>query len=1082
MDDLGTPSPRKGSICYEKETDRFSICYGDDVSIWREERKGKCRMPLIFGLDIGTTSIGYAAIDNDVERGTGKIHRLGVRIFPEARDPKGAPFNQERRQARLRRRQLRRRRERRRLLGDLLCEAGLLPARDSSDWYEAMKHDPYDLRKRAFEEESLSRHEIGRAVYHLAQRRHFKGRDIDEIADDAEPAGSDAADRKATSARENTVQALEREGKTIGAWLAGRGPHERKRGEHATRKIVEDEFDKIWCPLVPERFRSSVRDTIFAQRPVFWRLNTLGDCRFIPGARLCPKGSWLSQQRRMLEKLNNLSVAGGNQRRLDDDERREILARLQTQASMTWPGVRRALAPLYRTRGESGEEKALKFNLEEGGEKKLLGNAVEAKLADIFGADWRGHPRKQELRESIPDFLWRADYDEVGGRRVIILPATERAARRAEAARKCVAEFGLSGDHAGKIEALRLPSGWEPYSIDALRAMLPHLEAGVRFGEIVNGPDWGEWRSRTFPDREQPTGEVLDRLPSPADREESRRVAGLRNPTVARTRNELRKVVNNLIDMFGKPDLIRIEFARDVGNSKRQREEKADGIRLHERRREKARKNLQGKGIAEPSREDVEKWLLWEECGHTCPYSGDSISFDSLFRDGKFEVEHIWPRSLSLDDSFRNKTLCRKDLNARKGNRIPFELFENSPEDWAALACRLSRMKASKGGIGMSPGKIRRFLADSIPDGFDSRQLNDTGYAARQAAAYLKRLWPDYGPDAPVKVDAVSGRVTAHLRRLWGLNNILADDGEKTRADHRHHAIDALTVACCHPGMTQKLARYWRDEDNPRAPQPRLPPPWDSIRSDAEKQVAAIVVSHRVRRKVSGPLHKETVYGDTGEDVAGTGGTTYRYFVARKKLEDLSKYYLDEKNMDLWPEQKVRELVEAWVNKRGGDPKKAFPPYPKRGRKGPEIRKVRLRIKQQVDLMARVSTGYADLGNNHHIAIYRLPNDSVDYEVVSLLEASRRLARREPVVRRERGDGARFVMSLSPGDSLQFTEEDETELRVVTGVKSNGQIVMIDHKDAAGTTVFHPRAKRIFSDGGRKVSVDPIGRVRPAND
>ena len=90
-------------------------------------------MPLIFGFDIGTTSVGFAVIEHDPEPATGKIHRLGVRIFPEVRDPKGVPLNQGRRQARLRRRQLRRRRERRRLLGDRLLDTGLLPPRDWPD-------------------------------------------------------------------------------------------------------------------------------------------------------------------------------------------------------------------------------------------------------------------------------------------------------------------------------------------------------------------------------------------------------------------------------------------------------------------------------------------------------------------------------------------------------------------------------------------------------------------------------------------------------------------------------------------------------------------------------------------------------------------------------------------------------------------------------------------------------------------------------------------------------------------------------------------------------------------------------------
>lgn len=1056
-------------------------------------------MPLVFGFDIGTTSIGFAVIDHDVDLATGKILRLGVRIFPEARDPKGVPLNQERRQARLRRRQLRRRRERRRQLSDQLHQAGLLPARGSPDWNKVMKCDPYDLRKRAFdraldkcgcssavaEEDPLCMHEIGRAIYHLAQRRHFKGRDIDEVSGDAAPAGDDADDKKTTSAREKTNRALKQKGE-LGAWLARRGAHERKRGEHATRKVVEDEFDRIWGPLVPEEFRSSVRNAIFFQRPVFWRLNTLGECRFIPGARLCPKGSWLSQQRRMLEKLNNLSLAGGNQRRLDDEEREAILAKLQTQASMTWNGVRSALAPLYRTRGERGEEQALKFNLEEGGEKKLLGNAIEAKLADIFGSIWQDHPCKQKIRDSLPDRVWQADYEQVGEQRVIIRSADERAKRRAEIAEKLVEEFSLSDAEAAKIKALKLPSGWEPYSEKALREMLPHLERGTRFGEIVNGPDLQEWRSNTFPDQEQPTGEVVDLLPSPADQEESRRLARLRNPTVARTRNELRKVVNNLVSVHGKPDMIRIEVARDVGNSKRQREEKSIGIRRQERRRKAAREKLEQNGISEPSRADIEKSLLWEECGHCCPYTGDSISFNGLFRDGEFEVEHIWPRFRSLDNSFRNKTLCRKDVNLRKGNQTPYEFFRNDQEKWDALANRLAGMKAAKGGTGMSSGKIKRFLAPSIPEDFASRQLNDTGYAARQAVAYLKMLWPDLGPEAPVKVHAVSGRVTAHLRRLWGLNNILGPDGEKTRANHCHHAIDALTVACCHPGMTQKLSRFWQEEDDHRASQPRLPAPWETIRNDAEKAVATITVSHRVRRKVSGRLHKGTIYGDTGKKTASGRGTTYRYFVRRKAVEKLKNSESDRFNgtriTDIIDDG-VRDIVRRWVEKHGGKPSEAFVHgYPKRGRKGPEIRKVRLRVKQQIELMTKISTGYADLGNNHHIAIYKLADGSVDYEVVSLLEASRRKARREFIVRRDRGDGAQFVMSLSRGDALQFTENGVPKLKIVESVWSAGRVVMIDHDDAEGTTRFRPGAKKIVSSGGRKVSVDPIGRICPAND
>jgi CRISPR-associated endonuclease Csn1 len=1036
-------------------------------------------MARIFGFDIGTTSIGFAVIDHDPVAEVGSILRLGVRIFPEARDPDGTPLNQQRRQKRMVRRQIRRRRTRRRLVNETLRDYGLLPRFNTPEWLAAMAVEPYGLRKRGISE-ALQPYEVGRALYHLAQQRHFKGRDLEETEENEE----EAADEKAAKTeRESTLRALKKENVTLGTWLADRDPNTRKRGVHAHRDVVKDEFDKLWAAqavfhpsLRNDAFREQVEDAIFAQRPVFWRKSTLGSCRFMPGEALCPKGSWLSHQRRMLEKLNNLALATGNGRPLDPEERAVILAQLQTQGSMSWGKVRTALKPLYKQRGEDGGETKLKLNLEVGGDPTLLGNAIEAKLSGIFGEEWVRHPHQQTIRDSVPQRLWSADYGEIGDQRVVILSSSQRKANRDAAARGFIDEFGVTPDQAQKLRDMNFPSGWEPYSTRALHAFMPHLEAGKKFGALINGPDWEEWRKTTFPDREQPTGEFLDRLPSPANKEESERIAKLRNPTVVRAQNELRKVVNNLIDMFGKPDLIRVELARDVGKSKREREEIKSAIRKHEARRKAAVKDLESNGIIEPSHRDIEKWLLWKEGSDRCPYSGDQIGFDALFREGRYEVEHIWPRSRSLDDSFRNKTLCRKDINAAKGNKTPFEYYQNDPEKWADIQRRMRDMIAPRGGIGMSPGKVKRFLADKMPDDFASRQLNDTGYAARQAIAMLRRLWPDVGVEAPVTVQAVTGRVTAQLRKLWGLNNILSDDGEKTRADHRHHAVDALTVACAHPGMTNKLSRYWEDKDNIHALKPQLPPPWADIRADAERAVEVIVVSHRVRKKVSGPLHKETTYGDTGTDVTTKTGT-YRQFVTRKRIEVLTKSEL----ADIRDEE-VRKIVSDAATARGGEPKKAFPPYPKVCEGGPEIRKVRLLSKQQLSLMAPVSTGYADLGSNHHIAIYRSPDGKIDFQVVSLFEAARRLAKREPVVRKTFGNCGAFVMSLSPGDAVELMEGKKKGRWIVTGFWSNGQIVLENTNDATHATTTRPNPESLLKANARKISIDPIGRVRVAND
>jgi CRISPR-associated endonuclease Csn1 len=476
-------------------------------------------MARIWGIDIGPTSVGWAVIDYNIVQGRGEILRqgMGCRIFPEARDPDGTPRNQNRRQKRILRRQLRRRRERRRLLNEYLAQTALLPvfcsrparkkADESDPWHVLMRGDPVELRERGLDEK-LTLHELGRALYHLAQRRHFRGRHLEEddpenetITRGKETKGeSEQSDEKTVKAnRDSTLAALKISGRTLGQFLFTTAAHERQRGIHATRSCVLDEFERLWNAQATHHdilrdpvFREQVKEAIFAQRPVFWRKNTLGECRFIPGEPLCPRGSWLSQQRRMLEMLNNLALAGSNARPLDNEERAAILARLQMQASMTWGAVRATLKPLYKARGEAGTERVLKFNLEldEGG--TLLGNPLEAKLAGIFGDQWVNHPHRQGIRDAIHQRLWGADYEEVGKQRIVILPRYEREQRRAEVAQSFFVDFGVTTEQAAVLTELKLPTGWEPFSTAAVRHLMPHLEAGVRFGALINGQEWQE--------------------------------------------------------------------------------------------------------------------------------------------------------------------------------------------------------------------------------------------------------------------------------------------------------------------------------------------------------------------------------------------------------------------------------------------------------------------------------------------------------------------------------------------------------------------------------------------------------------
>lgn len=1042
---------------------------------------------LVFGFDIGTTSIGSAVVRMDSSTGTGEVLHLGVRIFPEARDPDGVPLNQERRKRRMVRRQLRRRRIRRQDLNSLLSEADLLPAYSKelgSAWALAMTVDPWRLRARALTD-ALTPHELGRALYHLAQRRHFRGRDLEVTdIDGSDTKETPAADeQKAASQREKDRGALKASGLTLGAFIA-KFPEraERRRGHHFSREDVTNEFRAIisaqeqhHAKLRDPDFLANLEHAIFDQKPVFWRKSTLGSCRFVPGADLAASACWIAQEKRMLEKLNNLRIEDGNGRPLDNQERAAILALLRKKDSVNWAGIHRYLK-LYWRKNDLPEKPT--FNLQRGGEKGLVGNRLENKLAAVFGARWEEElDLRDRVRREIHARLYAADYGLIGGR-IVIRREAERRQKRGEERSRLIADFGLTEEQADRLAALSFSPGWEPFSEVALWTILPRLEQGAIFGALLNGPEEEAWRSVTFPNRSKPTGAWVDRLPTPGNsRDEIERQKSVRNPTVLRVQNELRKVVNNLISVYGKPDRIRVEVAREVGKSARERADDLKRNRDREKVRKEARSDLGSKGIAEPSREDVDKWLLWKECRHICPYTGEEINFTDLFGPApRFDIEHIWPRWRSLDDSFANKTLCRKDINVKKSNRTPLELYDGNAVELDAI---LARIRSFDDRYGPGWRKARRFR-ESPPEDFALRQLSDTGYAARQAVSFLKMLFPDLGQAGEVRVATLSGRVTARLRHNWGLNSILSDSGEKTRADHRHHAIDALVAALAHPGYTQRLSRWFQARDaEPPLPEPELTPPFPNVRQHAVGWVDRIVVSHRVRRKVSGPLHKDTTYGDAGP-AEGTSSIAYRWFVTRKPVEALTKSLLGDG--EAWPDPHIHEKVRNWVETHGGDPRKAFiGGLPTVSDGGAPIRKVRIRTKQQQKLMAKLKNGYADLGNNHHMAVFRHPDERVETEIVSLFEAADRLQRRQPVISTTR-NGARLVMSLAQGEALSFDDGKFKGLWIVQGVWSGGQIVLWRAEDANGTTVFRPTAASILQNGARKVSVDPIGRIRPARD
>ena len=1072
-------------------------------------------MAIIYAFDLGTTSIGWTVLQGETEEADqpssiipDAIKDSGVRIFPETRDQKTKTlFNQERRSARSVRRQTRRRRMRKKNLRDFLNAQNLLPAYSperGSEWEQIMsRNNSWALREKALNA-ALSPYELGQVLYHLVTRRQFRGRDdqlismTDEKVEEQQRKEEKKEGRtKTVGQRKELIKVLNQTGETLGSHLAKLDILASKRNQYATRAVIEDEFDQIiksqmaYHPNLKE-IQTDLKDCIFAQKPVFWRGKTLGKCNWCPDSKLAPKGSWIACQKRMLEKINNLKIDKGNWRTLDDQEKTLIIKKAQTQKEIRFTALYKLL----------GLEEGVKFNLDVHGEKLILGNPVEADLYKIFGDQWEDHPQKQALRDQLHHYLFKMNYHEIGedketnnAQRIVIRRAQERIEMRDKIVAEIVETHGLSFEEAEQIMQIKLPAGWEPFSEQALQIFLPELECGHLFGNLLSSPNHARWREAMFPNRIKPTGDMHDYLQSPnkepAGKAETKYLQNLRNPTLQRCLNELRKVTNNLIREYGKPDLIRLEVTRDLALSNKAKAELEKAQNKQRKKRDYAEKELKEKGIP-VTHDTIEKHLLAEECGWECPYSGDKISWNALFIDNQFQVEHIYPRSRTLDDSFKNKTLCRSDLNREKGNRTPYEAF-NGQEIYERMINRVKDMVSKKDG--MHKEKLKRFQAQTLPDDFTNRHLTDTGYITRQARDYLKRLWPDHGVHSLVRVQTYSGKITGELRRLWGLNEILSGTETKTRDDHRHHALDAIVIGCMTPGLQNQLSRYYGKMDDTNAKRPKFDPPWTEFRQSVEASLNKIIVSHKVRKKLSGALHEGTYFGKTQEQEGDS-----IYYVVREaieKLYDNKKKKNRDKKIELIRDERIKEIIKTFIAENGGSLKEAlktgYPRLPSRkGPHEPEIRKVRILEKAQPKIMTEAASSWVKTGNTHHIAIYRLPNNKAAFETVTLLEARKRLARKAPIVNKTHPEqGGELVMSLSKGDLVFFPKgiNGQRYWKYLTSNSNNGQISFTEHYDAKkndpknnikSKKPMTKYANGLIKENAQKISIDPIGRIKKA--
>ncbi|MBT6136517.1 MAG: type II CRISPR RNA-guided endonuclease Cas9 [Rhodospirillaceae bacterium] len=993
-----------------------------------------------LGLDVGTNSIGWAALRLSNEAADDLLDS-GVRIFSDGRNPKdGQSLAAGRRGPRQQRKRRDRYLKRRDEFVQRLIQHGLMPT-DEAGRKALEDIDPWALRVRGLDQE-LSVYELGRALFHLQQRRGFKSnRKTDRSADDDKG--------KIQSAAAVALEAMSATGaRTLGEFLAaGRvenpGQQDpspvrvRLKGSGAkahydfypTRAMVADEFDVLWASqrtyhpaVLTEPAREALRDTLTFQRPL--KAQPVGKCSLYPDEERSPRALASVQRLRIYQEINHLAVRlpGEVERHLTLAERDALVVKALSTAKLTFDAARKALKL----------DPAARFNTEGERRAHLDGDKTAALLAKakLWGKTWRDLPLATQ-DEVVTRLL--EDEDEAD------LIAWLRA------------EHGLDEPTARAVADAPLPDGHGNLGRTATSQVLAELVRNVVMFDQAVRTATGQSHSDLDTDgeifeRNLPYyGQILERHVTfgsgePADPIE-KRFGKIANPTVHVALNQLRRVVNALTAKHGPPAEIVVELGRDLPLSAKGKSDLARRQRDNQDANDHRRARLAEQG-QQDSYDNRLRLRLWEELNphnpleRFCPYSGELIGIKRLFTD-EIEIEHILPFSKTLDDSPANKTVATRNANRFKTNQSPHAAFGHSPKgySWEQISDRAVFLPGNKSWR-FAPDAMERF--ENEERDFLDRQLVDTRYFGRIARTYLARTGAD--------VWVTPGRLTADLRWTWGLDSILlghnqveAGEVAKNRDDHRHHAIDAIVVGLTDRSTLKAGADAARkaEENFDGRLLADLPAPWEGFREDVRRSIDAIVVSHKPDHGVQGALHNDTAYGivEVGED-GGASTVVHRVPLASLgKPEDLEKIRDDVIR---------RHLLAETEGLTGKDFTAALVAAGEAMR--PPVRRVRiLETVSVIPITDKAGRAYkAYKGDaNHCYDIFADQKGRWTGRVVSSFEAN------QPsfdVKAKTTADGQALIMRIRQNDMLAIGEGEQRRfMRVVKF--SKGQIVLADHSE-----------------------------------
>lgn len=710
-----------------------------------------------LGIDLGTNSLGWAIVDN--HDGDYEPIDAGIVIFQEgvARE-KGneRPSVEVRTQSRSVRRHYFRRRLHKIELLKVLIANGMCPYLSDEElnrwrfkkiyplnpeflaWQRTNdNNNPYFARNEAIKRNlNLSdvrdRLLLGRAFYHLAQRRGFLSNRKDQT--------------KASEGQVKTaINDLSAQMEENGCEFLGEYFYKLYNNNGKIRSRFTDRLQHIEKEFYAIRHKQNLSDSlikqlhkaIFYQRPLKSQKGLVGKCIFEPNKSRCPVSHPSFEEYRMLAFINNIKIkeAGDSEyRSLSENERQSIIPLFyrKSKDSFDFEDIAKKIAGKgnYSFRDDKVET-GYKFNYRMS--TSVMGCPLTSGLISLFGEDWINTICASYIladgkdKRSIINDIWHVLFS---------FDSDEKLAQWAEK------YLQLTSEDAILFTKIKVPQGYAALSLKAINKILPFLRSGMRYDEAVfvanldnvlpveikndestkteiihhiadMVANFSEHPLHTSITKEQAIIKELEDVPGIELKKLNRiyhpsklniypdaeinkdgllllgspRTSSVRNPMAMRALFKLRHLINRLL-LEGKIDRttrINIEFARGLNDANMRKaieRYQRENEKLHKEYADAIRqlyKEATGKDI-EPTETDILKYQLWIEQNKQCLYTGEQIGItDFLGPNPKYDIEHTIPRSLGGDDSQMNKTLCNSVYNRHvKKSTLPALLADHS--------------------------------------------------------------------------------------------------------------------------------------------------------------------------------------------------------------------------------------------------------------------------------------------------------------------------------------------------------------------------------------------------------------------